>query len=230
MPPCGAVIGFITFIASTISRVSPALTVSPTAMNGFAPGSGDRIGGADHRRLDRVRRRRPRRGRRRCRRGGGRRGAQAPARRAAPATTAAARLARDLDLAVAVLDLDLGQLVVGQQLGELAHQRRDRCASIAACRAPLRGFGHCSHPLLNLALAPASRRSLAEVRRRVQCEHVAERRRSRRSSRARPARSCSAGGSPRARRRWTDAPRSPGSAARRPHRGARSRCGCSRRR
>jgi hypothetical protein len=41
-PPRGAVIGFITFIASTISRVSPALTVSPTLTNGSAPGSGER--------------------------------------------------------------------------------------------------------------------------------------------------------------------------------------------
>ena len=41
-PPSGAVIGFITFIASTISNVSPALTVSPTSTNGFAPGSADR--------------------------------------------------------------------------------------------------------------------------------------------------------------------------------------------
>src|SRR6185503_13994456 len=41
-PPLGAVIGFMTFIASMISRVSPALTGLPTAMNGSAPGSGDR--------------------------------------------------------------------------------------------------------------------------------------------------------------------------------------------
>src|SRR3982751_4556699 len=41
-PPAGAVIGFITFIASTISKVSPALTASPTATNGAADGSGDR--------------------------------------------------------------------------------------------------------------------------------------------------------------------------------------------
>ena len=34
-------IGFITFIASTISRVSPALTVSPTSTKALAPGSGD---------------------------------------------------------------------------------------------------------------------------------------------------------------------------------------------
>ena len=33
-------------------------------------------------------------------------------------------LAADLDPPVAVLDLDLGQLIVGQQLGELAHQGR----------------------------------------------------------------------------------------------------------
>ena len=36
-PPDGAVIGFITFIASTIRRVSPALTGSPSWMNGAAP-------------------------------------------------------------------------------------------------------------------------------------------------------------------------------------------------
>src|SRR5688500_16832182 len=41
-PPLGAVIGFITFIASMISSVSPALTGLPTAMNGSTPGSGDR--------------------------------------------------------------------------------------------------------------------------------------------------------------------------------------------
>ena len=37
-----AVIGFITFIASTISKVSPALTAVPTSMKGLAPGSGAR--------------------------------------------------------------------------------------------------------------------------------------------------------------------------------------------
>src|SRR4051794_2620500 len=41
VPPSGAVIGFITFIASTMHRVSPALTGLPTSMNGAAPGSGD---------------------------------------------------------------------------------------------------------------------------------------------------------------------------------------------
>src|SRR3954449_12831550 len=41
-PPAGAVMGFITFIASTISNVSPALTASPTATNGLASGCGDR--------------------------------------------------------------------------------------------------------------------------------------------------------------------------------------------
>src|SRR6185436_9287280 len=42
VPPAGAVIVFITFIASMISRVSPALTLVPAATNGDAPGSGDR--------------------------------------------------------------------------------------------------------------------------------------------------------------------------------------------
>src|SRR5258708_22388462 len=41
-PPSGAVIRFITFIASTMSKVSPALTCLPTSMNGAAPGSAER--------------------------------------------------------------------------------------------------------------------------------------------------------------------------------------------
>ena len=35
-------IGFITFIASTISRVSPCFTVSPTPTKAGAPGSAER--------------------------------------------------------------------------------------------------------------------------------------------------------------------------------------------
>src|SRR3990170_5723805 len=42
VPALGAMIGFITFIASMISKVSPFLTGWPVAMNGFAPGSGER--------------------------------------------------------------------------------------------------------------------------------------------------------------------------------------------
>src|SRR5688500_15862880 len=42
VPALGAVIGFITFIASTISRVSPAFTESPRLTKRLAPGSGDR--------------------------------------------------------------------------------------------------------------------------------------------------------------------------------------------
>src|SRR5215207_8872565 len=42
VPGDGAIIGFITFIASTMSKVSPVLTLSPTATNGFEPGSGER--------------------------------------------------------------------------------------------------------------------------------------------------------------------------------------------
>src|SRR3569623_2442751 len=41
-PPLGAVIGFITFIASTIRSVSPAFTASPVLTNGLPPGSPDR--------------------------------------------------------------------------------------------------------------------------------------------------------------------------------------------
>ena len=42
VPPLAAVIGFMTFIASMITRVSPSLTWLPTEMNGLAPGSGQR--------------------------------------------------------------------------------------------------------------------------------------------------------------------------------------------
>src|SRR5260221_475538 len=42
VPPSGAVIGFITFIAPTMSNVSPALTDAPTSMNGLEPGSADK--------------------------------------------------------------------------------------------------------------------------------------------------------------------------------------------
>ncbi len=42
MPALVARIGFITFIASMISSVSPALTLWPAVTNGLAPGSGDR--------------------------------------------------------------------------------------------------------------------------------------------------------------------------------------------
>ena len=41
-PALGALIEFITFIASMIRRVWPSLTWSPTLMNGAAPGSGSR--------------------------------------------------------------------------------------------------------------------------------------------------------------------------------------------
>ena len=41
-PAAVAVIGFITFIASTISSVSPAFTWSPTFTKSEAPGSGAR--------------------------------------------------------------------------------------------------------------------------------------------------------------------------------------------
>src|SRR6185295_8826244 len=41
VPPDGAVIGFMTFIASTISKVSPAFTALPTDTNGAPPGSDD---------------------------------------------------------------------------------------------------------------------------------------------------------------------------------------------
>ena len=41
-PARGATIGFITFIASTISSVSPAATVEPTCTKCDAPGDADR--------------------------------------------------------------------------------------------------------------------------------------------------------------------------------------------
>jgi hypothetical protein len=61
VPPLGAMIGFITFIASMISSVSPSFTVSPTLIKAAASGSKAQIDRADHRRFDRagmIRRRR----------------------------------------------------------------------------------------------------------------------------------------------------------------------------
>ncbi len=118
-PPLGAVIGFMTFIASMISKVSPALTLSPTAMNGLAARLGREESGADHRRLDgfagdffgggsRLARTAPR--------------ALKPARGCGSAPEATELVAGDADHAVAVGDLDLGQRIFGQELGQLAHQ------------------------------------------------------------------------------------------------------------
>ena len=42
VPDAGAVIGFITFIASTMRTVSPAFTAEPMAAKLAAPGSGER--------------------------------------------------------------------------------------------------------------------------------------------------------------------------------------------
>ena len=42
LPPRGAIIGFMTFIASMIRMVSPSLMLAPTATNGGASGSGAR--------------------------------------------------------------------------------------------------------------------------------------------------------------------------------------------
>ena len=42
LPPLGAVIGFMVFIASTMNSVSPSFTVWPTLMKAGLPGSGDR--------------------------------------------------------------------------------------------------------------------------------------------------------------------------------------------
>ena len=122
LPALGDVIGFITFIASMISSVSPCLTDWPTAMNGLAPGSGDRKAVPTIGDLTAST------------------GAAAGAASAAGAAGAAAAgagaaagawrighdrrgLAADADLAIAVLDLDLGQLVGRQQFGKLAKQR-----------------------------------------------------------------------------------------------------------
>ena len=117
-------IGFITFIASTISNVSPALTVSPTPMNGLPPGSADRKAVPTIGDLTGV----PAIGSARRGRFGGF-GRCAPGLPTAalvrrPARKDRGRLAAHLDLPVAVLDLDLGQFIVGEQGRELADQLR----------------------------------------------------------------------------------------------------------
>jgi thiazole synthase len=140
-PPPGAVIGFITFIASMISRVSPALTASPTLMNGSAPGSGDR--GLDRLAGNDLLGRGGRRCLTRCRSGRWRRGS--------PLRGSRRGAAADPDAALAVRDLDLGQAVGGQQLGELLDQLRiDPHRTVAAIGlgavAGLCSFGHWKSP------------------------------------------------------------------------------------
>ena len=83
---------------------------------------GREIDGADHRRLDRARMvgRARRCGRRRRARRGGGAAAAAGAGAGAAAATPSLRLTHDA--AVAVLDLDLGEVGLVEQLGELAHQ------------------------------------------------------------------------------------------------------------
>ena len=139
-PPAGAVIGFITFIASTMSKRVPSLHGLADLDERLGAGLGRQIGGADHRRLDAfasdlflarladvfL--------------GVHRRGASAGA-----ATAAAAQAERDqrrrpradLDPAIAVLDLDLGQFVVGEQLAQARARAPDRCA-LRLCRRSLR--------------------------------------------------------------------------------------------
>jgi hypothetical protein len=59
------------------------------------------------------------------------------------------RFALDLDSALAVSDLDLGQLVVSQQLRELADQRRvdpHRAAGVVLWGARLGRLGHSLFP------------------------------------------------------------------------------------
>ena len=124
VPALGATIGFITFIASTISSVSPAATCLPGADERRGAGLGGQIGGADHRRLDRAGMigGGGQRGRRRR---GGRRRAGAAAAGAAHCARRGRRdrhRARDADAAIAVLHLDLGQAGGVEQFGELADQ------------------------------------------------------------------------------------------------------------
>ena len=97
VPDAGATIGFITFIASMIRIVSPAFTAEPTAAKFGGSGGGgcrgDRRSG-----------------------GGGRDGGGS----ISDGRGHRGRLARDANLAVAVLDFDLGQAGVVEKLGKRA--------------------------------------------------------------------------------------------------------------
>ena len=134
MPP-GAAIGFITFIASTISSVSPGLDLVALADERRGAGLAGKIDRADHRRADQPdwhwrrswRALAARRGVG-AGRGRGRRWAEA---------AAAARCALDADAALAVLNLDFAQPGLVEQFGELA----DECG-IDLHPARAGGLGH----------------------------------------------------------------------------------------
>ena len=110
VPASGAGIGFITFIASMISRVWPFFTLSPTLTKG-GPGLGGEIGGADHGRGDGARPAdlRARRELRRRRR-------PAPAARRRRGIDRLAAAAIDADALTVVLVFDLGQAGLVQQV------------------------------------------------------------------------------------------------------------------
>src|SRR5438874_110642 len=171
-PPAGAVIGFITFIASTISNVSPALTASPTATNGLASGCGDRkavptIGdltvspdicsGVVSAVADWA-------------------AAAATGGAGTAAAGAAARSGAGSRRTFTRRSPSSTSISVNSFSVSSSASSRTSAGSIRIARSfsPLADSA-IARSLLNLALGLARGRSLAEVRRRVQCEHIAKR-------------------------------------------------------
>ncbi len=123
VPPRGAGIWFMVFIASTISSGSPAFTTLPMSTNGLAVGSGARIGGADHRRGHDARvLRRIADGDRRHGRGGRDRRDRRHVCAASGGHHMRDRLARDAHPQALALDLDLAEAGFVEQLCQLADQ------------------------------------------------------------------------------------------------------------
>ncbi len=197
----GAVIGFITFIASTISNVSPALTVSPGADERLRARLAGEIDGADHRRLDRawmVGRSRLRRRGEPAAAGGGQRGAAAGAAIAGAGTDGDLALRRGSVASPSSTSISVRSFWL-EELGELA----DQLGLDAACR-PLR-----TRRVRRSFLFPFKRRALVRAGGRVQREQITKRAEAGdRSLGRRPDKAPVAEGLAR-RADWTDEPRSP---------------------
>ena len=183
VPACGALIGFITFIASMISRVWPSATRSPTFTNGAAPGSGEEIGGADHRAKRRDLRPAHRQQRRGTAAGDGRGARRARRDRLAPVPPA-----RDADA-----------LLVGSNSISVSPVSSRRPASLRTSASSISNLLMTSVFLGLLRIAAEG----------VQREQIADARRARRSRPWPPGWRRNGGGRLRGGRCWRGAPRSP---------------------
>ena len=207
MPAAGAAIGFITFIASMISRVSPASTVCARRDERRRAGLGRQEDGADHRRLDRagmaggadIG-------------GGGPRAAAAAGAAPEPAAAGGCGGGRDGDAcASTTIRRSPSSTSISLRSFSSSSSASWRTRSVSTRMPPSEPFVIGSSKSLSLLPEPRPRSGalLSETGGRVQSKLIAERAEAGDRSPAPPARSRLGGGSSRAPAGWTDGPRSP---------------------